>query len=199
MINLEIYCNHNGCPGNLLLAPDPQQTEREILLVHCPECGNQLLKLKNPYFRGKTTVSARHNHYKVDPFNLPVHVGWLIEQQNNSIYPLSIGEQTIGRESSNKVSDVKINTTDILMGGSHCRIEAIVDNKHELKFTLKDNNSLNGTKLGLHRLLKEEVLYLEADQILTLGRTSFVFIPYPLVSVASEIPVYLHKMATGKV
>jgi pSer/pThr/pTyr-binding forkhead associated (FHA) protein len=92
------------------------------------------------------------------------------------IFPLSEGVSIIGRKSSRPSSTtISIRTTDRSMSREHIRIEVKKDARGGYKHYLSDNNSKNHTLYNSNFLGDEEVVILNNNDEIIIGRTVLRF------------------------
>ncbi|MDR1556498.1 MAG: FHA domain-containing protein [Tannerellaceae bacterium] len=92
------------------------------------------------------------------------------------IFPLSEGIAIIGRKSSRPSrTTISIQTTDRSMSREHIRIEVKKDVRGGYKHYLSDNNSKNHTLYNSNFLENEEVVILNNNDEIIIGRTVLRF------------------------
>lgn len=119
---------------------------------------------------------------------LPDVPGWLIikeEQAEMKTYVLHVGNNTIGRKSSQNPPDHSIDTGDNRISRPHCTIEVKINRLGILDFLLRDGAmlpegvekfSVNGTYLNGNsaRLLEQDRIYLKDADVIQVGLTKLV-------------------------
>lgn len=91
------------------------------------------------------------------------------------IFSLHEGLITIGRSSATSNVTFRIETSDKLMSRNHISIEVKKDSKGGYKHYLSDNNSKNRTLYNNNYLEAGEVVVLQDNDEIVIGRTSLRF------------------------
>lgn len=140
-----------------------------------PKCGQ--------IFSFHHTDSIKSTVNLIEKVEADAITGKLVLQGNTiSLIPhfdLTENNTIIGRGIEDKISGkarISINTEDTTMSRLQCEIRIIRDKFTDIvSYTLKDLGSLNGTLLNGEKLIKEEEVYLQDNDILKLGNIAYKF------------------------
>lgn len=166
-------------------------------LITCPFCKNQIhLKAAEKYdgkkvrFRCKNEDCAKINIHKVELFSDSqtriVHdedIGTkakltIAKSKYNKAASivLTLGEQIVGRKSSNKQIDFGIISSDVHLSRKHCLITGYQSKKGgALLFTIQDYQSKNGVIVNNKKLEEDSIFYLSNGDSIQLGSTIMTF------------------------
>ncbi len=166
-------CSNSAC--GTVLTIDMRKVRRDKPLVRCKKCGELSKILISVSDDTVVTDEATSSESKKKL------AGWLIVHDENTdkqTHPIKTGSNIVGRFDENKPCDIMIKTTDRTMSRNHCKLEARVDKNGKTLFHLSDYCSLNGTFINGNeekiKLKEGEILILNDDDTLQLGRTKFI-------------------------
>ncbi|MCD8287264.1 MAG: FHA domain-containing protein [Porphyromonadaceae bacterium] len=132
-----------------------------IYLV-CPHCGKNFSLLYEEIFM----------HPDVPDY------GTLVVLENNCCerqeYPLSWGENVIGRRNKGTDVDIAIESSDADLERRHCIIQVGSNRNGEIVYTLRDCSARAGTYFRQNRLGKHEQVRLDDGDVVSIGGTTFI-------------------------
>jgi hypothetical protein len=216
-----IVCGNPGC-GKRLQINEPEKFTRGVV---CPNCKfrNSLPEpestpkgtvadddLRTAVFSAEDVPTGISSRPPVPP--VPSVPGWLIvkdERTAAKTFALHQGVNTIGRRSSQHVSDHMIDSNDHLMSRPHCTIEVRLNRLGVLDFILRDGvtlpqnaqkSSLNGTYLNANekRLGDQDRIYLRDRDMIQIGMTKLVLITGYRAESAEQAGQEVSTMEFGK-
>ena len=165
--------------------------------VRCPKCGNFITFDETKYSDGQSLIficenckkqfSIRIGKSKLKPTqkdenpdeNSPENdLGSIVVIENvfgfKQVFPLQLGNNTIGRRSKGTTVDIPVETSDPSMDRIHCTINVRKNKQGEVKYSLSDNDSLTGTFLMNEILGIKEKVNIEEGAIITIGATTLI-------------------------
>ena len=90
------------------------------------------------------------------------------------VFPLHMGDNTIGRYMKGNNVTIPIETGDLTMDLHHCVINVSRNKRGELKFVLRDGPSNHGTFLNGERIAPRERRNLDDGAVFNIGVTSII-------------------------
>lgn len=169
MISLKCPHCHVG------LRVDENKIPEGITSFKCPKC-KELIPL--------SFISEKENCQGVDPDTVVVspvkgRMGRLTvlsdANTREQVFPLYEGVILVGRKSNASKANIPIVTKDRTMSREHIRIEVKKDPKGGYKHLLMDNNSKNHTLYNSNCLEEGEVVILNDNDEIIIGRTRIRF------------------------
>lgn len=156
------------------LKVDEKKLPQGISTFKCPKCNKQipvsLLNANSGLPDSSDTILF--TPAKTGAGRLTVQAGSDTPEQ---IFPLHEGLISVGRRSSGTDVSLPIETKDKLMSRNHLNIEVKKDSKGRYKHYLSDNNSKNRTLYNNKYLSDKEVVVLNDNDEIVIGRTSLRF------------------------
>ncbi|MDL2255216.1 zinc-ribbon domain-containing protein [Parabacteroides sp. OttesenSCG-928-K15] len=168
---ISIRCPH--C--NVGLKVDEGKLPPGILSFKCPKCKKpipiSLLREK------KTVADTSADTTLLQPSRSGMGQITVMADENTQeqVFPLYEGVSVIGRKSSASTATIGIATEDRSMSREHIRIEVKKDIKGGYKHYLSDNNSKNHTLYNSSFLENGEVIVLQDNDEIIIGRTVLRF------------------------
>ena len=167
---LRIICGNPKCRSPLLI-----QNPHKLKEAKCPACG-----YINPMPVAEAPTQLRPA--------IPTELGWLIvkdEQTDTQTFVLTMGVNTIGRQSTLSPATHMIVTSDEFMSRPHCTITVKISQKGTVEYLLQDGAarpdgvwkiSTNGTYLNGQepRLSEFDCIYLNDGDVIQIGVTKLV-------------------------
>ena len=161
----------------------------KIVWIKCtnPVCGHQI-KVQVPALKPAGQGSGSGQFPEIPPTEVLMPRASLIpdaqlrvhknQYSKDQVFEIKDGLNTIGRLSNQTNDfrpDIALVTNDRKISRNHCQISRSTNQRGEIDFTLKDNNSRNGTYLnpGQQRLGPGEEVYLNNGDSFVLGETLF--------------------------
>ena len=161
------------CPkcDNYIVFDPTTYTAGQRLVFDCPYCGKQFgIKLG----AAKLTNGLQDAHTEAGGGG----AGSILVIENvfhyKQVFPLKMGDNTIGRYMKNSGVDCAIETADPSMDITHCVINVSRDRRGRLKYTLRDGPSNTGTFVDNELLGDKERRVIGDGALFTLGATSIL-------------------------
>lgn len=169
------------CPkcDNFIQFDETKYEEGQSLVFVCENCHKQfgirigvskLRALQKEESKGISSVSLEENEKE--------NVGTIIAIENvfgfRQEHPLHIGDNIIGRRNKGDDIDIPIETNDPSMDRHHCILNVKRNKGGNLKYTLRDNDSITGTFVMNELLGTKDRILIEDGCIITLGATTLI-------------------------
>ena len=131
------------------------------------------------------------------PPSPPPIPGWLVIKNDSRALlqrlPLQAGMNVVGRYSTEKPADVRIETLDTAMSRRHCQVEVVRDSfRGHYTFWVRDLGSANGTSLKagpqLKLLHEQDIVQLKDGESLLLGETLVLLEVNPEAAFVPVVP-----------
>ena len=152
---------------------ETQYAAGQSLIFKCPDCGKE--------FGIRIGVSKLHNRQKdenPDEQANEAGCGSIVIIENafhyKQVIPLRMGDNVIGRYQKGNPANCTFETVDPSVDLNHCTVTVSRDERGNLKYTLKDNNSNTGTFVDNIELSPKERRVIEDGTLFTLGATSII-------------------------
>ncbi len=165
--------------------------------VRCPKCDNYITFDETKYSDGQSLVFICDNCKKQFSIRIgksklkPTQKEEVLDENEHSsdygsivvienvfgfkqIFPLQLGNNTIGRRSKGTDVDIPIESNDPSMDRTHCIINVRKTKNGEIKYTLYDNDSITGTFLMNELLGPKDKVNIEDGAIVSIGATTFI-------------------------
>lgn len=141
----------------------------------CPKCKKAIpISL---VFANKSAASGSSDTTLIQPLKTSMGTLTVLPDENTreQIFPLYEGVTLVGRQSAASNATISIVTADKSMSREHIRIEVKKEAKGGYKHYLSDNNSKNHTLYNSSFLEKGEVVVLNNNDEIIIGRTVLRF------------------------
>jgi pSer/pThr/pTyr-binding forkhead associated (FHA) protein len=153
---------------------DESKLPKEITSFKCPKCKKDIpvsmLSAKEEKTGDSETVLLNPGSINIG------HISVVGDANTpDQFFPLHEGVMTFGRKSSTTDVTCPIITTDKMMSRNHIAIHVKKDSKGTYKHYLSDNNSKNRTLYNNNYLEAGEVVILQDNDEIVLGRTILRF------------------------
>ena len=152
---------------------ETQYEAGQSLVFKCPDCGKE--------FGIRIGVSKLRNRQKDENPDENANeegCGSIVVIENvfhyKQVIPLRMGDNVIGRHQKGNPISTPFETVDPSVDLNHCTITVSRDNRGNLKYTLKDNNSNTGTFVDNVELSQKERRVIEDGTLFTIGATSII-------------------------
>ena len=164
------------CPHcHVGLKVDEGKIPLDITSFKCPKCRQpipvSLLSME------KGSVASESETVLIQPFRMTTgHLSVIANADTpEQTFPLQGGVYIIGRKSKASTATIGIVTADKSMSREHIRIEVKKDAKGGYKHYLSDNNSKNHTLYNSNYLENGEIVVLNNNDEIIIGRTVLRF------------------------
>ena len=141
--------------------------------IKCKVCNHpNILQITLPLLENQGESETQILNSQVKKRNSEIDALIIEDPVNSKFYKLSLGDgiSIIGRKSNNdNASKVVLSDSDTLMSRQHCQINKREING-EVKYTLRDLGSTNGTYLNGDFLAKEEEVFLMPGDTVYIGK-----------------------------
>ena len=149
--------------------------EGSSLIFQCPNCGKQFgIRIGSSKIRLKQD-DERPEEEAADKSE---GCGAIMVIENDycykQVFPLHMGDNTIGRYMKGNNVTIPIETGDLTMDLHHCVINVSRNKRGELKFVLRDGPSNHGTFLNGERIAPRERRNLDDGAVFNIGVTSII-------------------------
>jgi len=163
------------CPkcDNYITFDETKYESGQRLVFTCPECGREfgirlgVSKLRETQREENPDDNARDARY-----------GSIVVIENRfhykQVFPLSLGDNVIGRYQRGSGVNIPIETSDPSMDAHHCAINVSTDKQGRLKFVLRDGPSVTGTFVDNEILGDRERRVIDDGTLFTIGATSII-------------------------
>lgn len=166
--------------------------------VRCPKCDNYIRFDETKYAEGQSLVFICDNCKKQFAIRIgraKLNAGSQREEQADEeegrqdlgnvvvienvfgfkqVFPLSEGDNVIGRRNKGTDVDIPVETNDPSMDRRHCILNVKRNKAGEVVYTLRDNDSITGTFVMNELLGPKERIRLEDGAVFTLGATTLI-------------------------
>ena len=164
------------CPHcNVGLKVDEGKIPLDISFFKCPKCKKPIPVSSLPIGKGKEISESET--VLLQPLRMTTGRLSIIANVDTpeQTFPLEEGVYIIGRKSKASAATIGIVTTDKSMSREHIRIEVKKDPKGGYKHYLSDNNSKNHTLYNSNYLEDGEIVVLNDNDEIIIGRTILRF------------------------
>lgn len=164
------------CPHcHVGLKVDEGKIPLDITSFKCPKCKQPIPVSLLSQKKGDRTSESET--VLIQPLRMTTGYLTVIANDDTSeqTFPLQEGLYTIGRKSNASNATIGIVTTDRSMSREHIRIEVKKDVKGGYKHYLSDNNSKNHTLYNSNYLENGEIVVLNNNDEIIIGRTVLRF------------------------
>lgn len=170
------------CPkcDHFIQFDETKYSEGQSLVFVCDNCRkqfgirigvNKLRALQREESKGTAPVSSSEETQTED-------VGTIIAVENvfgfRQEHPLHLGDNIIGRRNKGDDIDIAIETNDPSMDRRHCILNVKRTKNGELKYSIRDNDSITGTFVMNEILRPKDRMFIEEGSIITLGATTLI-------------------------
>ena len=145
------------------------------LIFQCPYCGKQFgIRI------GKSKLHPKQDDERPEEeaAQQSEGCGEIVVIDNNycykQVFPLHMGDNTIGRYMKGNNVNIAIETGDLTMDLLHCVINVSRNKRGQLKFVLRDGPSNHGTFLNGERIDARERRNIEDGAVFNIGVTSII-------------------------
>lgn len=163
------------CPkcDNYITFDETKYTEGQSLVFVCENCKKQFsIRI------GKSKLKSTHKDEVLDERENNDDFGSLVVVENvfgyKQVLPLTEGDNVVGRRSKGTEVEVPIESSDPSMDRCHCIINVKRNNRGEVVYTIRDNQSITGTFLMNEVLGNRDRVRIEEGAIITLGATTLI-------------------------
>ena len=113
----------------------------------------------------------------------PTIPGWFMIHDENTadkVFELIVGDNVFGRKPGAGAGNHGIESDDTFLSRKHCGIQVIPNAKGKYDYLLQDLGSTNGTFMNAEprQYNPKDIIYLQDDDLIQMGRTKFIFIEY---------------------
>ncbi len=192
---IRVKCVNPKCNTTVTSNTDKWSSEKKMVTIICPACKQPIEKQANPNYAKKNDTEIINPENK-NKLSQPENdcAGWLIDKTTKKVYSLRLGKQSVGRGTSNRPSDIALETNDLTISGGHCIIETKTNGKGVIDYTISDNNSKNGVIVNdQKKLAADDNLYLSHLDTITIGRSLFILLSIQEVKTEQDALAWIQK------
>lgn len=166
-----------ACPKceNYIAFDETKYSEGQSLVFVCEHCSKQFsIRL------GKTKTKALRKEENLDEEaeKMKMSLGYISVVENvfgfKQLLPLVEGDNVIGRKCIGTNITTPIETSDMSMDRRHCIVNVKVSKNGEVKYTVRDAESVTGTFLMNEILKYKERVTITDGAIITIGATTLI-------------------------
>lgn len=178
---VRLRCRKESCGKEYLVKKSALEPHRgkalRIKCIHCglpsvfrigPQKATGILESERP-----TEISIKKRlEEKVSDHKIRLHI-LAGEESDEQIIPMNTGKNRVGRKSKGTEIEIPLRTKDKIMSRNHCTIEVLNNPENgECSIVLSDQ-SRNGTKVNGKLIEPGEEVFIDEEDIITMGKTRF--------------------------
>lgn len=170
---VELRCNH--CKSTFYLN-NVDKYKGSLVIFECKNCGKRSSSDISTFQNESTIIQDVDNsNTEIVESSIQYQIAKILILDSERKHYLTEGKYTVGRISELKPSIIEI-SNDTFISRQHFIIIGKAVSKTKIEYSVKDNDSKNGTWVNGIRLKSSEEIYLQHKDQLRAGNTSFEII-----------------------